>query len=677
MPAGDRRPAWSRVLVGVVVGGAIAACAQIEGLDHYEKVDCLDDCADASGDVLAAPPPGPADTGVDSPSCPPCSGSTPACDPTSHLCVECLPGKLACAAGYFCDPDPNLGFHCVLGCGVVDDCIKVLSKEAGVEAGDGGDAGALFASIACCNNRCIDTSTSNAHCGMCGNACNIGAACCGSVCTDVTSNENACGGCGKVCSTNHISMPTCTLGKCSGACDVGFDDCNHDKLTDGCEADIFNDPTRCGACNRSCSSNHILAVHCSAGTCDGACDSVNGWADCNDNKLVDGCEANITNDPAHCGACVNQCSNNHLMTPTCAMSACNGTCDPGYKNCVGTKLANGCETNVATNADDCGDCGLVCSNNNMATRTCAAGVCNGMCLPGFADCNNNKLTDGCEVSTATDPAHCGACVGKVCSNNHIATPTCGAGVCNGTCDAGWSDCNNNKLLDGCEAKTDQDTLHCGAACAACPAGMRNCVGGTCTPGYGQTVAAIGFVDACAAAGGTTYLQNSDDGVTGLLALPFPFTFYGTAHTQFWASADGYIAFSGTPAIQFNQTCPLWNANDPHPAILGYGQDLVLGNAGLCVATVGAAPNRKLVVTFKNAYLFFDTGTDLTFSIMLEETTNRVDLVYQTLTSAGLRADGSEAVVGIQSDTPLDQATITSCQSGAAVLTPGMAIQYIP
>jgi hypothetical protein len=63
----------------------------------------------------------------------------------------------------------------------------------------------------------------------------------------------------------------------------------------------------------------------------------------------------------------------------------------------------------------------------MATRTCAGSVCNGACAAGFADCNNNKLTDGCETNINTDPKHCGSCTAALCAGN------CVNGVCQTVC----------------------------------------------------------------------------------------------------------------------------------------------------------------------------------------------------------------------------------------------------
>jgi hypothetical protein len=69
-----------RFLAPLVFGISTAACAQVEGLDDYEKVECLDDCP--------APPPGSTKTGSASGGAPPSSskgaqssGSTPGSSP--------------------------------------------------------------------------------------------------------------------------------------------------------------------------------------------------------------------------------------------------------------------------------------------------------------------------------------------------------------------------------------------------------------------------------------------------------------------------------------------------------------------------------------------------------------------------------------------------------------------
>ena len=66
-----------------------------------------------------------------------------------------------------------------------------------------------------------------------------------------------------------------------------------------------------------------------------------------------------------------------------------------------------CKSDLTTTAN-CGACGTVCSDNNVATVTCAGGKCTGACKPGFADCNGNKQLDGCETDITTS-ADCGGC----------------------------------------------------------------------------------------------------------------------------------------------------------------------------------------------------------------------------------------------------------------------------
>src|SRR5205814_2236427 len=122
---------------------------------------------------------------------------------------------------------------------------------------------------------------------------------------------------------------------------------------------------------------------------------------------------------------------------------CNGTCAMGFADCNSNKQSDGCEIKTDSDPNNCGACTSICSNSNMATRTCAAGVCNGTCTAGFADCNSNKKSDGCEINTTNDPFNCSACA-VICSANNIAVRTCAASVCNGTCNMGFADCNGNK-----------------------------------------------------------------------------------------------------------------------------------------------------------------------------------------------------------------------------------------
>ncbi len=122
---------------------------------------------------------------------------------------------------------------------------------------------------------------------------------------------------------------------------------------------------------------------------------------------------------------------------------------------------------------NCGGCGFVCPTYNYSTAACQNGTCAfGACIAGYADCDGD-FTNGCETSTSTDAANCGAC-GHVCR----AGALCVAGVCSTRgCGAGTGNCDGD-ARNGCETNTDFDSLNCGACGTVCPAGQM-CVDGAC------------------------------------------------------------------------------------------------------------------------------------------------------------------------------------------------------
>jgi hypothetical protein len=50
---------------------------------------------------------------------------------------------------------------------------------------------------------------------------------------------------------------------------------------------------------------------------------------------------------------------------------CNGTCNAGYADCNGNKQSDGCEINVTNDHNNCGTCGHVCS----VSQSCISSVC--------------------------------------------------------------------------------------------------------------------------------------------------------------------------------------------------------------------------------------------------------------------------------------------------------------
>jgi hypothetical protein len=186
---------------------------------------------------------------------------------------------------------------------------------------------------ACCSGQCTNTNFDVNNCGMCGHACASGALCCSGTCADPNSDGNNCGACGMVCGpVNQASMVGCAGGQCHVfACNAGFGDCNG-IYGDGCETNTNNDVQNCGACGMVCGPvNQASMVGCTGGQCHVlACNA--GFADCN-GVYSDGCESNLSTDAQNCGFCGNVCPGTAHGVPKCITGACTIRCNTGYKDC--------------------------------------------------------------------------------------------------------------------------------------------------------------------------------------------------------------------------------------------------------------------------------------------------------------------------------------------------------
>lgn len=183
---------------------------------------------------------------------------------------------------------------------------------------------------------------------------------------------------------------------------------------------------------------------CPAGTkwCDGSCVSVDSPAT--------GCAA------PSCDPCDYDHGASLCVGGQCAL----GACENGWSNCDGDP-ANGCESDLQNDPAHCGSCPNVCSTPN-ATVSCQSGGCvvSG-CLTGYADCDHNLATNGCETYTRSDNDNCGTC-GHVCPSGFGCNNTMCRCTSNSQCDpAGVGECDAYYRL--CE----------------CPAGSYNWCGGPC------------------------------------------------------------------------------------------------------------------------------------------------------------------------------------------------------
>jgi hypothetical protein len=84
-----------------------------------------------------------------------------------------------------------------------------------------------------------------------------------------------------------------------------------------------------------------------------------------------GCETSINSDVEHCGQCDHPCASPVANgRPACQSGRCVAECSAGFGDCD-KMYANGCETDLQTNAEHCGQCASPCPSG----ATCIAGRC--------------------------------------------------------------------------------------------------------------------------------------------------------------------------------------------------------------------------------------------------------------------------------------------------------------
>ena len=249
----------------------------------------------------------------------------------------------------------------------------------------------------------------------------------------------ACNGQAKDCSWKAGEEP-CAVGICdplsdpeSGGCvsvpaeaGVLCDDglaCTTDSVCGGAGECVNGEPVAADTCGELLANENP----CVQGTCaePGGCALV---------PVEEGEECALDNADAHCQAGV------------CMIVQCNeltGDCDE--------EPSTGCETDLADDDANCGQCGKECLFANSQS-VCLDGNCLIVkCAAGYEDCDD-VVENGCEVDPTNDALNCGAC-GLVCTTTDpTVVAACADEICvPEPCPAGSSNIDGEPG-NGCEAE---------------------------------------------------------------------------------------------------------------------------------------------------------------------------------------------------------------------------------
>jgi hypothetical protein len=191
-------------------------------------------------------------------------------------------------------------------------------------------------------------------------------------------------------------------------------------------------------------------------------------------------------------------------------------------------------------------------------------------------------------------------------------------------------------------------------------------------GYTLTERPTAFVPA----NGTvlTALEREDDAYTQI-SLPFPVALYGHTYTTAWVDTNGVITFTQPTGSAWNHG-PIPSAAAPNQAdaaLYPLWHDWVLDTgSSVRTATVGAAPNRKFIVEWRNVHSFLDEAVRVSFEAIVDEA-GGYTFAYTDMDGTYLE-NGGLATIGIEN---ADGTAALQYTYRHPVLRPGTGVHIAP
>ncbi len=161
------------------------------------------------------------------------------------------------------------------------------------------------------------------------------------------------------------------------------------------------------------------------------------------------------------------------------------------------------------------------------------------------------------------------------------------------------------------------------------------------PGVFQVANSAPFVDACTAPGAQRILVGADD-EAATVPLPFEFRYASRRYTQVGVSSNGAIGFPTVLPLAANEAPPYRPMGDAvFPMWIDMRQPM-----GVCVATLGTAPDRRFVIEYVDARRADAPDFSATIEVSLHEGTNTVSSqVYRSTGALGFPTVGYQELGG--------------------------------
>lgn len=185
---------------------------------------------------------------------------------------------------------------------------------------------------------------------------------------------------------------------------------------------------------------------------------------------------------------------------------------------------------------------------------------------------------------------------------------------------------------------------------------------------------VRYESVCGTPGAMSFYPSTDDGAM-LVPMPFAFRYWGVnraAGASVNVTTNGWIGLDGITNASYSNTA-IPDPSPPNAMINALWDDLITGTDGVCVATVGTAPNRRFITEWRNTnYLGGGSGA-FNFEIVLYETSNLIDLVYGTMGTIR----GGDTTVGLENEDGSDGVAVCGPTTPSCVVASDTVIRFTP